>query len=205
VINFAVEMYTTCVGISLRTVAKVITKLGFPVSHQGIRSWVLQDKTPGFVDDKVDNAKTWHSDETYFKIKGVGHWLWVVYCAETKQVLAWYISKTHLLKDAIAVLQKAKQQVQIRPERIITDGLWQYPVAIKKTIGWNWREQKQKHIIDSGIGKNATIERVNREIKRRIKWFGTFQAMNGAEAFFKLFFSNMNKRTAIARNTGYFT
>ena len=62
----------------------------------------------------------------------------------------------------------------------ITDGLWQYVAAIKKEIGWNWREQKKRHIITSGIGLNAILERVNREIKRRYKWFGSFQAIETA-------------------------
>jgi transposase-like protein len=44
---------------------------------------------------------------------------------------------------AIAVLQKAMKQAHgVRPNKIVTDGLWQYPVAIKKVIGWNWKIQK---------------------------------------------------------------
>lgn len=203
VISFAVEMYTTCIGISLRMISKLLGKLGFIVSHQAVKNWVLQDKTQHFVDDKVNNARTWHCDETYIRIKGIGHWVWLVYCAETRQVLAWHISQTHLLKDAMAVLQKAKQQVNgKRPEKIITDGLWQYEVAIKKVLGWHWTEHKKRYVKDSGIGKNGVIERVNREIKRRVKWFSTFQSVKGAETFFKLFFSNFNRRTALARNTG---
>jgi len=142
----------------------------------------------------MHSHKIWHVDETYFKIKGVGHWLWVVRCRQSGHVIAWHISKTHLLKDAVAVLQKAMKQTQgIRPKKIVTDGLWQYPVAIKKVIGWNWREQKKRHVIDSGIGKNWFIERLNKEIKRRFKWFGTFQAMEGAKAFFNLFFYHINQ------------
>ena len=56
--------------------------------------------------------------------------------------------------------------------------------------------------MSSGIGKNAILKRVNREVKRRVKWFSTFQTFKGAEAFFKLFFINFNRRTTLARNTG---
>jgi len=90
-------------------------------------------------------------------------------------------------------MKKALQNAGCQPEKIITDGLYQYSTAIKKVMGWNWRKQKKKHIIDSGIGKNALIERVNREIKRRIKWFTTFQALKSAKAFFKIFFHHFNK------------
>lgn len=204
VVSFAVDMYTSAIGISLRTLTKVLKKLGFKVSHSAIRLWVLQDKNPHFIDDKVNNAQTWHCDETYIKIKGKGFWLWVVYCAETKQVLSWHISETRLYKDALHVLQLAKQKVNgKRPEKVVTDGLWQYNLAVYKVMGWNWREHKARYIKDSGIGKNAVIERVNKEIKRRTKWFSTFQAQHSAECFFKLFFSNFNRRTAQARdNTG---
>jgi len=203
VVSFAVEMYTSAIGISLRTLAKVISRLGFKISHSAIRDWVLQDRSPHFVDDKMDNAQTWHCDETYIKIKGRGFWLWIVYCKETRQVLAWHISETHLLKDALHVLLIAKQVVGRRPEKIVTDGLWQYNVAIYKVMGWNWKEHKLRYVKDSGIGKNSFVERVNREVKRRVKWFSTFQAQQGAESFFKLFFSNFNRRTAQARaNTG---
>lgn len=201
VISFAVELYTT-IGISLRNAAKLLGKLGYKVSHKTIGIWVLQDKTSHFVNDKVNNAQTWHCDETYIKIRGLGYWLWVVYCAETRQVLAWHVSKTHLLKDATAVLLKAKQRVNKRPEKIISDGLWQYDCAIYKVMGWNLKEHKARYVKDSGIGRNAVLERVNREVKRRVKWFSTFQAIEGAESFFKLFFNHFNKRTALARNTG---
>ena len=201
-ISFAVEMYTSAIGISLRTLAKVLKKLGFKVSHSAIRDWVVQDKNPHFIDDKVDNAKTWHCDETWIKVKGIWHMLWVVYCRETRQVLAWHLSPIIVLKHAMNVLQKAKQRIGgRRPEKIITDGLWQYNVAIYKVMGWNWKEHKVRYIKDSGIGKNAVIERVNREIKRRYKWFSTFQSKQGAETFFNLFFDSYNRRTSLARLT----
>ena len=203
VISFAVELYTTA-GISLRRISRDLKKyFSIIVSHECIRKWVLAAKDLIIRDDKPIPTKTWHIDETYFKIKGKGFWLWVVYCKESRNVIAWNISKTHLLKDAKEVLTKAMKQSQgVKPDEIITDGLWQYPVAIHKVIGWSWREQKIRHVIDSGIGKNAPIEEVNREIKRRFKWFSTFQSLEGANAFFGLFFYHMNKIRFNYPNTG---
>jgi transposase-like protein len=138
-------------------------------------------------------GETWHADETYIKISGKGFWLWVVRCKESGNVLAWHISKNHLLKDAKLVIQKALDNSEgVKPEKIITDGLWQYPVAIYKVMRWSWKEQKIRHVIDSGIGKNYFIERLNREIKRRTGWFKTFQALTGAKAFFALWFYHFN-------------
>ena len=191
--TFAVELYTSPrMAASLRGVVKIIQKaFGICLSHETIRLWVLQaslKKLPrGF------STETWHIDETYVKVKGMGHWLWIVRCRESGDVIAWHLSKTHLLKDAILLLRKSKDNCNgFLPEKIITDGLWHYPVAIYKVMGWNWKEHKERHVVDSGIGKNAFIERLNKEIKRRIKWFGSFQALAGANAFFGLWFYHHN-------------
>lgn len=91
-------------------------------------------------------------------------------------------------------MQDALNVAGIRPEQIITDGLYQYAAAIKKVMGWKWNIYRKKHIVDSGIGKNWFIERLNKEIKRRIKWFSTFQSIEGTNFFFSLWFHHWNLR-----------
>ena len=183
--SFAVEMYITT-GIGLRTLAKkMLNFFKIKISYEGIRQWVLASKSL-ISRREIIVPTVWHADETYIKIKGVGHWLWLVYCKNTKQILSWHISKTRLYEDAYTVLKKALELAGVRPEKIITDGLWQYSAAIYKVMAWHWREHKKRHIVDSGIGKNAIIERLNREVKRRIKWFSTFQSMEGAQVFIGL-------------------
>ena len=190
---FAVELYTSPrMAASLRGVTKILEKaFNVKVSHETIRQWVLNSKLS--IDENCIPTKTWHIDETYFKIRGQGHWLWVIRAKESGHVIAWHISKKHLIKEAMTLLRQAMKQTQgVRPKKIITDGLWQYPVAIHKVIGWNWKEQKVRHEVHSGIGKNSFIERLNKEIKRRIKWFNTFQALRGAQSFFGLWFYHHN-------------
>ena len=192
VISFAVEMYVE-IGISLRTLAKKLKKFfNIEVSYEGIRQWVKIYKKP-ISRREIVVKTTWHADETYIKIKGKGHWLWIVRCRETSQVLSWHISKKRLFKHAKKVMQDALDVAGIRPEKIITDGLYQYAAAIKKVMGWEWHAYRKKHIVDSGIGKNWFIERLNREIKRRIKWFSTFQSLEGAKAFFSVWFLCFNQ------------
>ena len=193
IISFAVEFYTSLsVGGSLRGVKKILQKaFNIIVSHETVRQWILASKNK-ICRRKEKISTTWHADETYFKIKGKGHWLWIVYCRDTKQVLSWLFSKKRLFKHAKKLFQEARKNAGKRPEKIITDGLYQYAAAIKKVMGWHWKVYRKKHIIDSGIGKNAIIERLNREIKRRIKWFSTFQSMKGAKTFFGLWFYHYN-------------
>ena len=192
VIGFAVEIYVET-GISLRTLAKKLIKFfNVKVSYETIRQWIkIYEKPISRREIPVETA--WHADETYIKIKGVGHWLWIIRCRETGNVLSWRITKGRFFKDAKGLMRDALKVAGTRPESITTDGLFQYAAAIKKVMGWHWREYRKKHIIDSGIGKNWFIERLNREIKRRIKWFSTFQSMKGANTFFSVWFHHLNK------------
>ena len=193
IMGFAVELYTSPrMAASLRGIVKILQKaFSVNVSFEAVRQWILASKKDISRREPVTST-IWHADETYFKIKGVGHWLWIVYCADTKQVLAWHISKKRTYKDARILFHQALKTAQTKPELVITDGLYQYAAAIRRGIGWHWRIYRKKHIIDSGIGKNSIIERLNREIKRRIKWFSTFQSLIGATAFFGLWFYHHN-------------
>lgn len=192
VISFAVEMYVE-VGISLRTLAKKLKKFfNVKVSYEAIRQWVKIYDEPISRREIVISTR-WHADETYIKIKGIGHWLWIVRCRDTGDVLSWRITKGRFFKDAKKLMQDALNVAGIRPESITTDGLYQYAAAIKKVMGWKWNVYKEKHIVDSGIGKNWFIERLNREIKRRIKWFSTFQSLEGANSFFSVWFYHFNR------------
>jgi transposase-like protein/DNA-directed RNA polymerase subunit RPC12/RpoP len=196
VISFAVEIYTSIrMCASLRGVTQVLKKVfNVTVSHQTIRQWVKDTKKLISRREKA-TPTTWHADETYIKIKGAGHWLWIVRCRETGQVLAWRISEKRTYTEAKQLMEDALNVASCKPEKIITDGLYQYSAAIYKIMGWNYKEHKKRHIIDSGIGKNWFIERLNREIKRRIKWFSTFQSQEGANAFFNLWFHHWNQNT----------
>jgi putative transposase len=193
IVSFAVELYTDLrKAISFHGIAELLKKIfNIQVTYEAIRQWVLASKK-SISRREIANATTWHADETYIKIKGKGFWLWIVY--DKLGVLAWHISKKRKLKDARIVFQKALKVAGVKPAIIITDGLKQYCYAIKKVIGWNWRVQKRKHIVSSGIGRNWYIERLNREIKRRLRWFSTFQSLKGAKAFFGLWFYHLNQR-----------
>ncbi|MBI2145469.1 DDE-type integrase/transposase/recombinase [Candidatus Woesearchaeota archaeon] len=193
IIAFAVEIYTDLrKAISLEGISELLKKIFNVVfSREAIRQWVLSSKK-GISRREICVPTTWHADETYVKIKGKGYWLWIVY--DKIGVLSWRISKVRRIKDARILLRAAMIVAGVRPKQIITDGLEQYNYAIKKEIGWNYKEQKKRHVVSSGIGRNWFIERLNKEIKRRIKWFSTFQSLKGAEAFFGLWFYHYNQR-----------
>ena len=193
IISFAVEIYTDLKkALSLEGVTEVLAKaFNVKVTYEAVRQWVLATKKL-ISRREISMSTTWHADETYIKIKGKGHWLWIVY--DKIGVLSWRISRLRTINDARILFRSAMRVSKVKPKRIITDGLQQYVYAIKKEIGWTWRVQKKLHVVSSGIGRNWFIERLNREIKRRIKWFSTFQSFRGATAFFALWFYHYNQR-----------
>jgi len=115
-------------------------------------------------------------------------WLWLVQCSNTRAVLAWHLSKNRTYKDALIVLRRAKENAGFRPRYIITDGLWEYRRAVRKVFGYKYTT----HIIDTAFGANSIIERLNKEIKRRIKWFSTFQSTENIKAFINLWIYHYN-------------
>ena len=191
IITFALDLYSTT-GISLRTVASKLRRFfHVNITHEGVREWVRTLKKP-LPKSSLHKPSRWHVDETHIKIKGKGYWLWIVYCRDSGYVLSWHVSKTRTIKHAKKVLRQARTQTGIRPRKITSDGLPAYVRAIKKVMGWYWREYKKRHVIDSGIGKNWVIERVNREVKRRTRWLDSFQSLEGTRSFFHLYFYHFN-------------
>ncbi len=134
VIKYAVKLYAS-LGVSLRTIAnKVLNFFGIRVSHESIRKRV---KDFLFPEKKLEVGKVWHADETAIKIKGKVHWLWLVMDRKTRKIITWRLSNGRTYFDARIVMKEAKEKAG-KPRVIVTDGLWEYRRAIRKT--WGWRE-----------------------------------------------------------------
>lgn len=187
IIEFAVNLYVTT-GISLRKLAKKILKFfKTRVSYKTIHNWI---KTFSPNEEKCKEVgKVWHADETSIRIKGKVNWLWLVIDRQTMIILSWRLSKTRALEDAKAVMLETKEKYG-SPDKITTDGLLEYIKAIRKTFGW--RKKVHDRHIAAAFGPNSVIERLNKEIKRRVKWFGTFQSEKSAKIFLKQWISNYN-------------
>lgn len=187
IIDFAVNLYITT-GISLRKLAKKIVKFfKTKISYRTIHNWIKAFPH----DDKIckEVGKMWHADETSIRIIGRVNWLWMVIDRQTMSILSWRLSKTRALEDAKAVMLEAREKYG-NPEKITTDGLLEYIKAIKKVFGW--RDKIHHRKIAAAFGPNSVIERLNREIKRRVKWFGTFQSFEDAEIFLEQWINNYN-------------
>lgn len=65
------------------------------------------------------------------------------------------------------MLKEAIKNVGGPPAVVVSDGYRGYATAINKTL----RRYGIVHLVDVAFGLNALLERVNREVKKRLRWF----------------------------------
>lgn len=182
---WAVHAYTQ-LGITLQGVANELKQLfKIVVSHTTIRNWFLKTKTPTEC-LKSAIGGTWHIDETIIHSNGEKWWIWILTDRATRCVLAWHVSNNRKKKNAKIVLQKAIENVGGQPSTIISDAYAGYATTFK--------HYNATHIIDSAFGLNALIERINREIKKRLKWFKCNVSKKLVETLLALWFHAYNNR-----------
>lgn len=159
---WAVHAYTEF-GITLMRVAEELKRLfKVIVSHTTIRNWILKTEVPT---ERIKSAiyGTWHIDETIIHSNGEKWWIWIVIDRDTRCILSWYVSNNRKKKNAKTVLKKAIQNTGGEPTTIISDGYMGYAST--------FQHYPATHIISTAFGLNALIERINREVKKRLKWF----------------------------------
>lgn len=182
---WAVHAYTQ-LGITLQGVANELKQLfKLVVSHTTIRNWFLKTKVPA-EHVKSAIAGTWHVDETIIHSNGEKWWIWIVTDRHTRCVLAWHVSNNRRKKNAKIALEKAIENAGGEPTTIISDGYMGYASIFK--------QYPATHIIDSAFGLNALIERLNREIKKRLKWFKCNVSRELVETLLALWFHAYHHR-----------
>ena len=190
VITFAVRLYSET-GISLRTVARKVKELFcIAVSHMSVLRWVKKCAALPLPVPQPKKGAVWHADETFVRCHKEFFRIWVVMDRETRAALSWRVSKERDFSVAVPLLRDAVKAAGMRPREIVTDGLWVYSRAVKKVLGYRF----VKHTVSSGIGRNAVLERLNKEIKRRVKWFKTFHSVENIQLFMNLWFYHYNQR-----------
>lgn len=190
-IALAVELYSSS-GLSYHLIARLLLQyLGVRVSHTAVYYWVQKGANSPWI-PKLEPAQSpvWHVDETMVRVNKQWMWLFIVWCPFNKLVLSWKLSKERSYNDTVEVLHKAVDNAGFRPREIVTDGFGAYIGAVKKVMGHKY----VKHTVESGLGHNNPIERQNREVKRRVKWFASFRTLESANNFLTLFFFVKNFR-----------
>jgi len=161
-------------GVSLRKIADHVKQFySLDVSYGTIYNWI--ERYIGILSDYVSTLEpevsdVWHTDEMTVSIHGKLQWLWNVMDRDTRFQLAHVVSDTKRLEDARRLFQTAKRTVHNRrPRKIVTDGLRQYPKAIRKEFD---TVRVTEHLRNVGIQdreNNNLIERLHGTIRERTK------------------------------------
>jgi transposase-like protein len=182
---WAIHAYTE-IGVTLERVAKEVFDLfNVRVTLVTIRNWVLNAER---VQNNFKHAAggVWHVDETVIHSNGEKWWIWIVVERRARRVLAWLVSNNRRKKNARRVFEKAVAAAGGLPSIIVSDGYKGYASVFKR--------YDVVHVVDSAFGFNALIERVNREVKKRLKYFKCNVSKKLVEALLAAWFAAYHVR-----------
>ena len=109
------------------------------VSHISIYRWIRYfsaffKSVSKFLIQKANlKSDEWHADETYIKIKGIKHYLWILLDSETRVVIAFYLSDLRNSSSAYKLFRKSLNSTNAEPITIVTDRLSAYNMPISMT------------------------------------------------------------------------
>lgn len=143
------------------------------VSHVSIYRWIRHfapffKTVSNFLLQRANlQSDEWHIDETYIKVKGQRHSVWVLLDSETRVVIAFGLSSVRDSNTALALLKQSHSITDASPFTIITDGLDAYNVP----IAFAYPEAKH-YIYDSFADdySNNVLESFNKTFKA---WYKT--------------------------------
>ncbi len=135
IIRLAVMMYVRF-PLSLRNVEDLLHERGIDVSYETIRFW-WHRFGPVFASEirkrRIGTMRSsrwqWHLDEVFVKINGETHYLWRAVDHEG-EVLESVVTKTRDKKAALKFMKKLMKR-HGKPDRVVTDKLRSYGVAMK--------------------------------------------------------------------------
>ena len=162
----AVDMYFD--GHSYRQVARNMGNyFGRETDPASVYNWVR--KLTGKADDilrpvPVNTGREWVADEMVVNVGGKNYWLFNVMDADTRFVLAAYLSPVRTTRAAQTTLALARERSVNPPEELRTDGLASYRQALPRAFP----TRKVKHTVSQGIKAE-----INNNLSERLQ--GTFR------------------------------
>ena len=113
---------------------------------------------------KVETGPTWVADEMVVNVGGKNYWLFNVMDADTRFVLAAYLTPDRNIRAAQTTLALARERSATHPEELKTDGLASYRRALPRAFP----TRKVKHTVSQGIRAE-----INNNLSERLQ--GTFR------------------------------
>lgn len=186
-------------GCSLRKIQDHVKQFyDLEITHVTIYYWIK--RFTKIINDYVEKLEPqvsgmWHTDEQMIRLKKKDKWsyCWNVIDSQTRFLLSNNITKGRSIKEARQVFQKAKK-LRMKPDAIITDGLWSYEKAIKKefSFGFTPTEHVRNACVSNKSKNNNKVERYHNTFRERDKIIRGFQNNNTAQDWanaFKLYYN----------------
>jgi putative transposase len=120
--------------LSFRDVEELLAERGIDVSNETIRRWFLkfgQMIARNLRSSRPRASARWHLDEMVIKMRGQSQWLWRAIDDEG-EVLDFLVQRRRCARSARRLLRKLLKKQGFAPERITTNRLKSYPVAIRR-------------------------------------------------------------------------
>ncbi len=127
---------------------------GRETTQVSIYRWVreLTAKADTALKPKVDTGDVWVADEVVVNVGGQKYWLFNVMDADSRFLLAAYLSSERTTRAAATALAMARERAAEPPEQLKTDGLPSYRRAMRRAFPI----RLVKHVVSQGIPQKST-------------------------------------------------
>ena len=166
--------------LSFRDVEELLAERGVDASNETVRRWFLKFGrlvACNLRQSRPRPSPRWHLDEMVIKIRGRRHWLWRAVDDEG-EVLDFLVRSRRNAKAARRLLCKLLKKQGFAPERITTDRLRSYPVAI--------RQARLSAIHEQGLRANNRAENSHQPVRRRERKMQGFKSPGSAQRFLSI-------------------
>lgn len=173
--------YHVNLKLSTRQTAHALKEVhGIDISHTMVANYARTAAAviKPFVDTyDYKPSKILSADETYIKVKGVKHYVWIIMDACKKSILGYQVSDTRSVGPCILSMRMAFEKFKTFPNRalrFIADGYSAYPLAAqqcKQEMNWDFDVTQVIGLTnDDAVSKEfrwvkQVVERLNRTFK----------------------------------------
>lgn len=188
--------YHVNLQLSTRQTAHALDEVhGIKISHTMVANYamtaaaVIKPFTDTF-DYKPCNILS--ADETYIKVKGIRHYVWIVMDACKKSILGYQVSDNRAVGPCILAMRMAFEKFKVFPGKslkFIADGYSAYPLASQQCYlqnGWDFDVTQVIGLTnDDAVSTEfrwvkQVVERLNRTFKSSYRVTGGYGSENGA-------------------------
>ena len=174
-VALALDLYFR--GLSLRNVTEHLRQAyGIAIAPATIYGWIARftPEAARWMDSLGPRTgEQWSIDETVVKTDGNPRWVWNVVDATTRFLLATHVTRLRRVRDARAVIRRAKKTSPDLPLEVRTDGMGAYRKAVGEELWFrSGGDVVNPHVRVPSIRakkSNNLVERLNGTEKDRIK------------------------------------